>query len=254
MSSVSTPTLPKAKPAAPKRRAKTFKERQHEAEKRRQSRFVAAIAHLVHDMHPDPAGFDQWYLAIVLATVLGFLYTRDVFLVIIVFSAWYFFENFVWLSLGHFSEGVHRHMHAAESHDRELIIDPIVFALALATAWYVFEVSFVRQLIGDVPVVPISGGELLAGVFVALVSSFSGFPRAFWWMLFGTLAAIWIVYAFDTSDLKLVLAITASATTLYFYLWFVRPIARHFLYNALYAALTLSLIVSIVDISDPIVP
>lgn len=236
------------------KRRKTFNDRLHEAEKRRESRFVAALAHLLHDMHPDPYGYDQWYLAIILATALGYLYTRNVLLVIVIYAVWYFFENFVWFSIGHFSRGARRHLHAAESRDRELIVDPVVFALALATNVYVFEHSFVRTLLGEIPPVPIDTLQFVSGAVVAFVASCAGYPHAFWWMLAATLAAIWIVFAFDSTHEKLVLALTASIITVYHFLWFVRPIARHFLYNALYAIFAMGLIVSVVDLSDPILP
>lgn len=235
------------------KRPLTFLERQEEQISKGHSPLVAAIAHVLRDKHYDPVGYDQWYLAIVLATTLSYLYLRRWPLVLIGFVVWYTFENLMWYSVGIASRGLRNNLRATESRERELLIDPVVFLLTLAISVYIFDYSVVSLGAGATDMLPavLSNADWIRAAIVVVLACWSGFIRTFWITLVLLLAAIWIIFAVDSgSPLQLWLAVRASGVVIFYYAWFIRPIARHFLYNALFAVMYVLLVVSIVDISQ----
>ena len=230
--------------------AKTLQDRQYEAEQRKESALSAAVAHVILDKHHDRAGYDQWYLPIVLGTLLGYLYTQSIFVVLIAFVLWYFFESIIWQTIGVLSSGVARNLRASESRSREAILDPFVFLLAVFAAWFVYSHSIVSLVLPPAPFNPLSTGtRLVKALVVVLVGCLAGFLHLYWPAMWLQLIAVWLVFAFDSSSPRAVeVALVATITIAYVFMWFVRPVARHFLYNALFAILYAALVVAIVDI------
>lgn len=237
----------KKRPA--QRQRKTLKDRKDEALSRGHSKLCGAVAHVLRDQHVDPAGYDQWYLSIVLTTLLAYLYLRRWEAVLFGFVVWYVFENLVWLAICYSSHGMGMHLKSVESRDRELIADPAVFAMALLLALYAFEYSFLANGAGASPPLPLSTADLLRAAVVIVPASWSGFIRLYW-LLFGALLAIvWIVFTTDSgSAYQLWLALRATGTVGFVFAWFVRPISRHFLYNALFALLYAATAVALIDV------
>jgi len=226
----------------------TYPERKQQQKDAGHGAFVAAIAHILRDKHADPAGYDQWYLSIVLVTTLSYLYVRSWSVLLFGFVVWYMFENLVWYSIGLFSQGIRNNLRCTESRERELLIDPAVFLMTLAASMYTFEISFVAQGAGASFDAALSTEQWLQAVVISILASWAGFMRGFWLTLLALLAAIWIIFALDSSNaLQLWIALRASAVALFYFAWFIRPIAMHFLYNALFAVFYMLCAVAIVD-------
>jgi len=207
---------------------KTLIQRRDAASKAGASPIAATIVHIVADRHLAEAHEDPFYLALLLVTFLVYLYTRRWEWVLVAFVVYYALENLLFFAAKAFHGYVGSFFHKYESRTDELLTDPIVFALALLAAGYVYELSAFQ-----VAAVPAGAARTLA---VALVALLAGFSRLYTVASIALVATIWIVYFTQTSvPGALEQALAATVTALGLFLWFLRPINRHYIFNALYA-------------------
>jgi len=213
-----------------------------------ESEFSAKVKYVLFDAHFDPRGYDQCNLTIVLATFLGYLYSRNLLAVLIGFAAWFVYESVVWFFVPMFSPTIKRHLTVVESRDNEPVIDWILFMLSLATAWYILELTLVGEgWRNSAPAdFPDNWAQWLALIVVVLVSLLSAFPDIFYLSAGLTLAAIFGVYFLNQSDFQLWTSLLAGVTVVYFYAWFKNPIAFHFVWNASFALFSALFITSLV--------
>ena len=219
----------------------------HKAKLDKESQFSAIVGYRLKETHYDARGYDQTMLTIVLATFLGFLYTRSWQIVGIGFIIWFLFESIVWFLIPVFSTAIKYHLHSVESRDYEPLLDWLFFVIALFFAICAIEFSLLNSGAGSIPPMnfPSSGSDWAAAIAVVLVSLLSAYQPIYFLsalLLFGT---IWIVYLFDQTDFHFWTAVRATLATAYFYIWFQRPIAFHFAFNAAFAIASATLILSL---------
>jgi hypothetical protein len=226
-----------------------YQTRKFEAQSAGESDFSGAFAHVVKDKHFDPRGYDQVLLTICLTTYLAYLYTRSWPIVLAGFVVWFLWECIVWLLVSVFSPAVKRHVVSVESRDTELFADWILFLTALAFS--IFTLNF--TLVGFLGVseellhtFPHGFWDWVAVVAIVLVSLLSAFPDIFYRSAVFLLATIWIVYFCYGNDLQLYNALNATVATLWFYAWFMWPIAYYYLYNAFFLLLSSTFILSLI--------
>lgn len=213
----------------------------------KESAFSAIVGYRLRETHFDARGYDQTMLTVVLATFLGYLYTRSWQIVGIGFIFWFLFESIVWFLIPVFSNAIKKHLHAVESRDYEPLLDWLFFVIALFFAICAIEFSLLNAGAGSIPPMnfPDTGGDWAAAIIVVLVSLLSAYQPIYFasaLLLFGT---IWIVYLFDQTDFHMWMALRATLATGYFYLWFLRPIAFHFAFNAAFSIASATLILSL---------
>lgn len=222
--------------------------RQHEAQLAQQSMYSASVSHILRDKHFDPRGYDQCNLVICLTTVLAYIYSRSAYLVLAGFVVWFLFESIVFFSLPLFSRAIKQHVQAVESRDYEPVFDWLLFLAALVTAYYALECTLLTFAVPST--FPEGAGEWLTFIVVTLVSLLAVFPDIFFLSGGILLTTIWIAYALTASSLHLSIAVRATLATVYFYVWFRKPIAFSFLFNGfmslLAASFTLSLLTGVV--------
>ncbi len=214
----------------PKKRARQLNRRVAHAAEHGCGTYSAVLAHVIADDPLTHAHHDPFQLALLLAVFLLYLYTGEWFWVLIVFLAYYALENVVYFTAPRWHSYVGGCLHVNESRINELILDPIVFVLALLGAVYILDYS-VFQL----AVQPVGAWRTLLVLAPTVLAAFSD-TYAIAWLVH--IAAIWIVYATLSGGalaLTQALAATIAASTLY--AWFLRPINNHFVFNSLYAVL-----------------
>jgi len=219
----------------------------HSAKNNHQSQFSAIVGFRLRETHYDSRGYDQTMLTIVLATFLGYLYTRSWQIVGIGFILWFLFESIVWFLIPVFSQAIKYHLHAVESRDYEPLLDWLFFVIGLFFAICVIEFSLLNSGAGSIAPMnfPSSAGDWAAAIAVVLVSLLSAYQPIYFLSAILLFATIWIVYLFDQTDFHYWTAIRATLATAYFYLWFLRPIAFHFAFNAAFAIASGTLILSL---------
>lgn len=216
------------------KKAHTLIERRHEAQKEGYSKYVGTVAYFLRDEHFDPRGYDQTRLTIVLATFLAYLYTRNWQFLLIGMLVWFLLESAVWALVGLLSPPIKAHLLAAESRDWEPLVDWIIFLFAFGFSISIIEFSIVNNGDGSIPPLgfPVTSADWGAAISVVLISLLSCYRPLYYWS-FGLLQlTIWIAYFVVGTDLNFWIAIRASAAALYFYAWFMNPIAFSFSFNA----------------------
>lgn len=219
----------------------------HKAAKEKQSEFSAIVGYRLKETHFDPRGYDQTMLTIVLATVLAYIYTRSWQIVGIGFIVWFLFESVVWFLVPAFSRAIMYHLYAVESRNYEPLLDWLFFVVSLFFVICAIEFSLLNDGAGSIVPMnfPSTAGEWAAAIIVVLVSLLSAFGPLYFVSGVLLLSTIWIVYLCDPTDFQFWMAIRATLATAYFYLWFLRPIAFHFAFNAAFSLATATLILSL---------
>ena len=209
---------------------KTLVQRRDHAARNGASPIAATVVHVVADRHLLEAEHDPFYLALLLVTFMVYLYTRAWQWVLVAFVVYYALENVLYFGAKALHGYVGSYIHKYESRTDELLTDPIIFALALLTAAYVYEYSAFSTA-----AVPSGALRTLA---VSLVALLSGFARLYVAGVVALVVTIWIVYFTQTATTgALDQALVATVTALGLNLWFLRPINHHYIFNALYALL-----------------
>ena len=224
-----TPTKEKRKQRQTPTR-KTLLQRKDQATRAGYGAFPATIVHIVADRALHEASHDPFYLALVLLVFLVYLYTRQWEWVLVWFVIYYIIENVCFFGARAFHPFIGTYIQRYESRSDELLTDPIIFLITLATASYVYEASVFQT--AAVP------AGALRTFFVASVAMLSAFSRLYFVSLFLTMAAVWIVYFTQSSvPESLEQALVATLTVGCIFLWFIRPINCHYLFNAIYLVL-----------------
>jgi len=218
--------------------AKTLVQRMDHAHKHGCGKYAATVVHVVADRNLAEAQADPFYLSLLLLTFLVYLYTRRWEWVLVAFVVYYALENVLYFGAKALHGYVGSRFQKYESRTDELLTDPIVFAFALLTAAYVFEFSaFVTTA---------TSAGALRTLAVALTAVLAGFSRLYTVAAVALVVVIWVVYATQTSSPgALEQALAATVTSLGLFLWFLRPINHHYIFNAFYALLYTNFFVSL---------
>lgn len=221
----------------------------HRARQAKQSVYSAVVGYKLREQHFDPRGFDQTLLAITLSTVLAYLYTRSWTIAAIGFVIFFLLESIAWFLLPVFSRAIKMHVSAVEARDYEPIVDWLVFVYALLFAIGAVELSILNLGAGSIAPFgfPATTSDWASAIAVVFVSMLSAFPNIYF--LSGILlqATIWIVYLVVQTDFALWIAVRASASAIYFFIWFRHPIAFHFGFNAAISLTAATFIISIIS-------
>ena len=208
----------------------TLMQRQAHAAKKGAKPIAATIVHIMADRKMAESDADPFYLTLLLVTFMVYLYTRRWEWALVGFLVYYTVENVLFFAARTFDSYVGRWVLQHQSRTDELLTDPIIFALALLVAAYVFDASAF-----SVAAVPAGAIRTLAVSLAALASMFS---RIFYLSLALLLATVWVVYFTQTAvPGALEQALAATITAIGLYLWFLRPINCHYVFNAVYALL-----------------
>jgi len=220
----------------------------HEATRVGESRFSGFVSHLLRDKHFDPRGYDLALLPMCLTTFLGYLYTRNWAVVLVAQVVYCLWERLVWsLLLPLCSPAIARHVAAVETHDAESLLDVVLLLLALLTSMYALDYTVLGDGIDPrlVAHFPTTGWDWAAVGVLALVSCVSAFPDLFYRSALVTLLAIGTLALVYWNTLQTWNALIATLATLWFYAWFLWPVAYYHAYNAFFALLTAVFILSL---------
>lgn len=213
----------------------------------KESAFSASLAYVVHDSSPDPASADNWVLSLLLATMLGYLYTRRFDLTVLGFLVHYMFDHVVFVAWSSWSHNKYHSIAKTHSRDTPQFFDPIVFSLALFTTWYTFDYGAWAGSLPSHSALPVSY------IAVVLACSISGHARLYWVGAIILTAVVWLVYIFERANnpntharSELTRAGAATAIVLFQHcIGFVQPVAGWFFHNALVSLLVQLWVVSV---------
>lgn len=184
---------------------------------------------------------DMWQLAIVLGTVLAYLYTRDVVTVILLFIAAYFLGYLVFWLVSYAMRETSAPLSRSHTVDESTIADPVIAGLTLLLVYFSIEASAVGSGVGSDIVLARELQSFWRTALVLLAVFFTGFVRLYWISLTMLLGVIWLAYAFDAGRdeseraYALWLALRASGFTIGIGAVFIRPIVHTFFINSLIA-------------------
>jgi hypothetical protein len=208
------------------------------SQRNKESSFFAALAHAIKDRHIDPFGCDQWYLPLVLTTVLAWLFLRRWELVLLLFSIYYLLEYLFFFIMRVMTRKTTADITARHRRFTELLTDPLVFVFSVFTAWYLIDYTVIGDGVGG-------PAQWWRSAIIIGVSLLSGHARAYWLTLALLIGAIWVTHVAvllsssseKKHDYAVWLSLRATGFTLFFYAAFLVPIGGHFLQNALLALL-----------------
>lgn len=213
-----------------KRRARQLNRRVAHAAQHGCGTYSAVLAHVIADDPLADAHCDPFQLSLLLIVFLLYLYTGEWFWVLIAFLVYYALENVLYFTAPRWHPYIGGCLHLNESRINELILDPVVFVLALLAAVYIFDYS-VFQL----TVQPVGVWRTIVVILPSLLAAFSA-TYAFAWITH--VAVIWIVYAtIGGGGVFLLQALAATIAVSTMYAWFLRPINNHFVFNSIYTLL-----------------
>lgn len=217
---------------------KTLIQRMDHAHKHGHGKYAATVVHVVADDNLTESKADPFYLSLLLVTFLVYLYTSRWEWVLVAFVVYYALENVLYFGAHAFHSYIGSRFQKYESRTDELLTDPIVFALALLVAAYVYDFS-----VFSVASVPSGAVRTLA---VTLTAALAGFSRLYTISAIALVVVVWIVYATQTSTPgALEQALAGTVTVIGLFLWFLRPINHHYIFNAFYALLYTAFFVSL---------
>lgn len=213
-----------------------------ECDSARESRMNGFIAYVMRTKHPEAFGFDQWVLTLALATIIGYLYFRSFWLVIIAFVVYRFFETLLFVSLCFATRT--RTSYVARSYylGHSQWMDVLVMLCSLFLAWYIIDYSVIGAGAGHSLKSVMHHSSQLTSITVLAVTLLTSWHwRIYFWSVLAILSTVWFMHFFvtqhDNQQYSRWVAERATFIVLFFYVGFVRPIVLHYFNNFVFTFL-----------------
>jgi len=209
--------------------------------KRKCSKLVACLHFAFQWTHICKVSDDQYCLTIVLIAFFSYLHWRSLIFSSAIFLVYYMAENFTYFLLLKLTKPNSFSIERTHTRSNELVSDPLIFFMALFSAWFMLDYSAIGFGVGADRTSARNNFGQARFLVDMLLCFLAGVNKLYWPVALLFLCETWTFHFFTATTYSLWFTIRASyviATA--FFVGFVKPFRAHYSYNALYYVLTIT--------------